>query len=62
MLKTLWTKVYTGYDPKVKELAINTLRKTGDYDKLIVHLMKVKKEKVQKILNLLSEIIITYMN
>lgn len=61
VLKMLWTKVYVGVDPKMKEKAIKQLRKTGDYDKLINHLVRVKKEKVPRILHLLSEIIIAYM-
>lgn len=61
VLKMLWTKVYIGIDPKLKEKAIKQLKKTGDYDKLINHLIKVKKEKVPHILHLLAEIIIAYM-
>lgn len=61
VLKMLWTRVYVGHDPKTKEKAIKQLKKTGDYDKLINHLLKVKKEKVPRILELLTLIIIEYM-
>lgn len=61
VLKMLWEKVYAGYDPKVKETAIKQLRQSGDYDQLIGHLLKAKKEKVQKIINLVGEVIIAYM-
>lgn len=62
ILNTLWNKVYKAFDAKTKEQAIITLRKSGDYEKLLKHLQKVKKEKVKKILNLLSELILTYMS
>ncbi|KAJ0183996.1 hypothetical protein K1T71_000419 [Dendrolimus kikuchii] len=62
ILKTLWTKVFLGYDPEIKEEGIKTLRKSGDYQKLIDHLTKVKKEKVQRLLDLIAEVIITYMS
>lgn len=61
ILKTLWTKAYKGFDVAAKEQAIKKLKTTGEYDKLINHLLKVKKENVQKLLNLFSEIIIIYM-
>lgn len=61
ILKSLWEKVFAGYDPKSKEKAIKELRKMSDYDKLIGHLMKVKKEKVEKILNILTDLIIEYV-
>lgn len=61
ILKMLWTKVYHGYDAKSKEHVIRELRKSGDYDKLGNLLAKVKKEKVERVLNLLSEIMIIYM-
>lgn len=61
VLKMLWEKVYAGYDPKVKETAIKQLRQSGDYDQLIGHLLKAKKEKVQKIINLVGEVMIAYM-
>ncbi|CAB3225983.1 unnamed protein product [Arctia plantaginis] len=46
ILKTLWTKTYQGFDAKSKEAAIKQIRNSGDYDKLIKYLMKVKKEKL----------------
>lgn len=61
ILKTLWTKVCHGFDTKTKEKLIKTLRTSGDYDKLVTLLIKVKKEKVQKVLGLLSEIMLIYM-
>lgn len=61
ILKTLWTKVCHGFDAKTKESLIKTLRTSGDYEKLVNLLVKVKKEKVQKVLNLLSEIMLIYM-
>lgn len=62
VLKMLWEKVFVNYDAKSKEAAIRTLRKSSDYDKLMEHLVKVKKEKVEYILNLLVEIIIVYVS
>lgn len=62
VLKMLWTKVYHGYDAKSKEHVIKTLRTSGDYDKLITHLGKVKKQNVQRVLNLLSEIMLIFMH
>lgn len=50
-----------GFDAKTKESLIKTLRTSGDYEKLVNLLVKVKKEKVQKVLNLLSEIMLIYM-
>lgn len=62
ILKTLWTKTYQGFDAKTKEAAIKQIRNSGDYEKLTKYLMKVKKEKVQRLLNLFSEIILIYMS
>lgn len=58
----LWEKVYRKYDAKTKEQAIKLLRKSGDYDNLINHLLKLKKEKVNKLINLIGEVMIIYIN
>lgn len=58
----LWDKIFVGLEPAQKEMAIKKLRGNGDYEKLIKNLIKLKKEKVQKILNLLTEVIITYVS
>ncbi|CAH2103914.1 unnamed protein product [Euphydryas editha] len=62
VLKMLWEKVYARYDAKAKEMAIKQIRQTGDYENLIEHLMKVKRDKVRKIINLVGEVMIIYMN
>lgn len=62
VLKMLWEKVYARYDAKAKEMAIRTIRETGDYEHLIQHLMKVKRDKVRKIINLVGEVMIVYMS
>lgn len=61
ILRMLWEKVFFGLEPAQKEVAIKKLRGNGDYEKLIKNLIKLRKEKVQKILNLLTEVIITYV-
>ncbi|KAF9421962.1 hypothetical protein HW555_002182 [Spodoptera exigua] len=61
LLKVLWTKVYRGHDPETKEQIIRHLKKMGDYEQLINLLTKVNKKKVEKLLNLLAEIMIIYM-
>lgn len=61
ILNTLWNKVYKAYDDKTKEQAIKTLRKSDDYNNLLKNLQKLKKGKIQKILDLMTEIIMTYM-
>lgn len=62
ILRTLWEKVLFGLEPAQKEMTIKKLRGNGDYEKLIQNLIKLKKEKVEKILNLLTEVIITYVS
>ncbi|XP_045458393.1 uncharacterized protein LOC123668742 isoform X2 [Melitaea cinxia] len=62
VLKMLWEKVYARYDAKTKEMAIRTIRETGDYEHLIQRLMKVKRDKVRKIINLVGEVMIVYMS
>lgn len=62
ILKMLWEKVLFGLEPAQKEVAIKKLRSNGDYDKLIQKLIKLRKEKVERILNLLSEVITTYVS
>ena len=61
VLKMLWEKVYASYDAKQKEMAIKKLRSSGEYDHLLLHLQKVKKEKVKKIIHLIGEVMIIYM-
>ncbi|VVC93756.1 unnamed protein product [Leptidea sinapis] len=52
ILKTLWSKVLNNYDVKTKEMAMKQIKASPDYDKLVISLTKVKKEKVQKIIDL----------
>lgn len=61
ILRMLWEKIFFGLEPAEKEVAIKKLRGNQDYDKLIKNLVKLKKEKVEKILNLLTEVIIAYV-
>lgn len=60
ILRMLWEKIFFGLEPAQKEVAIKKMRGSADYDRLINNLTKLKKEKVEKILNLLTEVIITY--
>lgn len=60
VMRMLWERVYDGLDSKVKEEAIQTLKKRGDYDKLVDQLQKVKKEKLNYVLNLVAELMIVY--
>lgn len=59
---SLWNKVYKGYDAETKKNAIKTLRKTGEYGKLLNYLQTVKKSKLKRLLYLLTEFIMTYMS
>lgn len=60
VLKMLWNKVFKDFDAKTKEFTIRKLREKGDYDKLVTQLQKVKKEKLEHILNLVAEIMIAF--
>lgn len=62
ILRMLWEKVFFGLEPAQKEMAIKKMRANGDYDKLVKNLTKLKKQKVDKIISLLTEVIITYIS
>ncbi|CAH4038473.1 unnamed protein product [Pieris brassicae] len=62
IMKMLWEKVFGQYDAKSKELAIRKIRSGGDYDTLVKNLMKVQKDKVKKIINLVAEVMLVYMS
>lgn len=60
VMRMLWDRVYAGLDDAVKEQAIATLKKKGDYDSLVTQLQKVKKDRLNYVMNLVAELMIAY--
>lgn len=53
-------RVYDGFDPKLKEKTIAALKQKGQIDTLVEQLQKVKKHKLNYVLNLVAELMIAY--
>ncbi|KAG7313287.1 hypothetical protein JYU34_000393 [Plutella xylostella] len=61
LLDLLWDVVYKGYDTESKMKAIEQLRKSGDYGKLVDQLSIVKRSRLEYVLHLIGQLMIAMM-